>query len=56
MGAKQALNLRTLIKESALALKLNGYPEGMVLVLVCAVFGIVLVLISIVLLSYLMRG
>lgn len=55
-GAKQALNLRLLIKESAINLGFKGYPEGMVLVLVCGVFGIVLASISAVLLWYLICG
>lgn len=53
-GARQAINLRLLIKDSALELGFKGYPEGMVLVLVCAVFGVVLVAISCVLLWYLL--
>ncbi len=52
-GAKQALNLRELIKASALNLGFQGYPEGMVLVLVCAVFGLILAVVSTALLWYL---
>ena len=42
-----ANNLRSHIRTSAGELGLNAYPEGIVLVLICAIFGAVLVVVSI---------
>lgn len=55
-GAKLALNLRTHIKTTAEELGLKAYPEGIVLVLLCAIFGIVLAIVSIALIWYLACG
>jgi hypothetical protein len=52
-SAKLASNLRNHIRNTASSLGLTGYPEGIVLVIVCAVFGTVLSIVSIALLLFL---
>lgn len=46
-SAVLAHGLRTHIRETAAELGLKAYPEGIVLVLICSIFGAVLVLVSI---------
>jgi len=52
-GAKLANNLRLHIKTTAKELDLKAYPEGIVLVLLCIIFGAVLAVVSIALIWYL---
>lgn len=52
-GAKLALNLRANIKLRAHQLGLRVYPEGIVLVLVCAIFGTIMIGVGLVLIGYL---
>ena len=51
-SARLANNLRIAIKKGAKALELEFYPEGIVLVMLCLIFGIVLALVSIALVWY----
>jgi len=51
-GAKLAMNLRTNIRERGKALGLKSYPEGIVLVLTCIIFGSIMVLVGLILLGY----
>jgi hypothetical protein len=52
-SAKLAHNLRLSIRDSARELDLKSYPEGIVLVLICGIFGTVLGLVSLALILYL---
>ena len=52
-SARLAHSLRISIRQSAEDLGLKYYPEGMVLILLCVIFGIVLSLVSVALLWYL---
>ena len=51
-----AQNLRAHIRSTAKDLGLSAYPEGVVLVLICWIFGIVLVIVSLALIWYLVCG
>ena len=46
-SARLAAGLRTYIRDTAAELGLKAYPEGIVLVLICWIFGIVLALVSV---------
>lgn len=52
-GAKLAYNLRFHIRTTAEELGLKAYPEGIVLVLLCIIFGTVLGIVSLALIWYL---
>jgi len=53
-GAKLAWNLRTNIIMRAQKLELMVYPEGIVLVIICAIFGVTMLSTGAVLLGYLL--
>ena len=53
--SKLAWTLRGNIKIRAEKLGLSIYPEGIVLVLLCVIFGLILVVVSVVLLCYLLK-
>lgn len=55
-GAVLAQNLRTHIRATARELGLKGYPEGIVLVIICAIFGVVLVILFVSLLWFFIRA
>ena len=52
-GAKLAINLRYNIKLRAEKLGLHVYPEGIVLVIICAIFGVTMVGVGLSLATYL---
>lgn len=54
-GAKLAHNLRVTIKERAQQLGLARYPEGIVLVQVCVIFGLIMICVGLVLIGYLLK-
>ncbi|MGH1462309.1 MAG: hypothetical protein ACRBB6_09745 [Neptuniibacter sp.] len=53
-GAKLATNLRANIKQRAEILGLHVYPEGIILVLVCSIFGAVMVSVGLALALYIL--
>jgi hypothetical protein len=55
-GAKLAFNLRENIILRANALGLNIYPEGIILVIVCVIFGAVMLSVGAALSAYLIFG
>ena len=52
-SAKLAHNLRIHIRSTAEELGLKAYPEGIVLVLLCLIFGSILAVVSVALILYL---
>ena len=55
-SAKLAMTLRSNIKKRAEILELHVYPEGIVLVIICSIFGVVMVAAGLALLAYLWCG
>ena len=53
-GAKLAMNLKNNIKMRAETLGLHVYPDGIVLVLICLIFGTVMVGVGLALLGYML--
>lgn len=53
-SARLAFNLRSNIKQRAELLKLHVYPEGIVLVLLCLIFGAISLMVGTTLIGYLL--